>query len=499
MPAIRTPRLPVRPVRRRPAAPVTPEEVFPEPAIITANGIRWVHIPKPRHYAQEWLERHFEFHPLDYEDIYSRNQRPKVDRYDDYLFVVLQFPRYDRDRERLNVVEMDLFVGHDYVITLPNADLEPIDSLFARCRESEDVREPYFEKGAAFLLYKIVDHAVDASFPMLRKMGQKLERIEDEIFEGRSEEPSCATSPTSSRRSSTSAASCDPQRVAFRDLERAMDVTSPEELDVYFDDVIDASERIWDTLENYKEVVEGLESTNESVLSHNVNDTLRVLTSITVIVLPLTLLASVFGMNVAFPGEGEAIALRLHHHRHAHRPHRHGGLLPDARLALNRQTDRAPENARDRALVEQAKAGELEAFNRLVELYQDYLFSMTVRVVRDRDVAEDAVQEAFFSAYRNLDALQRHFIPSLAHAHRHQRGTRHPAQAQAPAQRALSGVGGRRPGSRRHRSPRAPSRSRSQVSSGPSWHAPWAPSPTISARPSSCTTCRAMTMARSPR
>ena len=65
--------------------------------------------------------------------------------------------------------------------------------------------------------------------------------------------------------------------------------------------------------------------------------------------------------------------------------------------------DRSAENARDRALVEQARAGQLDAFNQLVELYQDYLYSMTVRVVRDRDVAEDAVQEAFFSAYRNLD------------------------------------------------------------------------------------------------
>ena len=64
---------------------------------------------------------------------------------------------------------------------------------------------------------------------------------------------------------------------------------------------------------------------------------------------------------------------------------------------------RAPENARDRALVEQALTGQLEAFNRLVELYQDYLFAMTVRMVRDRDIAEDAVQDAFFSAYRNLE------------------------------------------------------------------------------------------------
>ncbi len=300
----------MRPVRRGPVTSPTLEEPLADPATITGNGIRWIHIPKPRHSAQEWLEQRFDFHALDYEDVYSRNQRPKVDRYDDYLFVVLQFPRFDRARERLNVVEMDLFVGRDYVITMPDNDLEPIDSLFARCQESEEVREGYFEKGAAFLLYRIVDHAVDAMFPMLRKTGQKLERLEDDIFEGKSEEivrdlSNAKQEIINFRRI------VRPQRVAFRDLERAMDATTPEELDVYFDDVIDASERVWDTLENYKEVIEGLESTNESVLSHNVNDTLRVLTSITVMVLPLTLLASVFGMNVLFPGEGSALGFLL--------------------------------------------------------------------------------------------------------------------------------------------------------------------------------------------
>ena len=75
------------------------------------------------------------------------------------------------------------------------------------------------------------------------------------------------------------------------------------DLEIYFDDIVDANERIWDMLENYKEVVEALEESNESVISHRVNDILRVLTSISVIVLPLTLLASIWGMNVGVPGE----------------------------------------------------------------------------------------------------------------------------------------------------------------------------------------------------
>jgi magnesium transporter len=87
-------------------------------------------------------------------------------------------------------------------------------------------------------------------------------------------------------------------------LERRVDRFLPEELELYFDDLNDAAERIWDQLDNYKEVVEGLESTNESVISHRQNDVLRLLTLISVTMLPLTLITSIFGMNVLFPGEG---------------------------------------------------------------------------------------------------------------------------------------------------------------------------------------------------
>ena len=97
----------------------------------------------------------------------------------------------------------------------------------------------------------------------------------------------------------------------LRDLERTKQRYLQEELEIYFDDISDAAERIWDTLENYKEVIEALESTNESVLSHRLNDSFRILTAASVVLLPLTLIASIFGMNVLFPGEGQPITFYL--------------------------------------------------------------------------------------------------------------------------------------------------------------------------------------------
>ena len=87
---------------------------------------------------------------------------------------------------------------------------------------------------------------------------------------------------------------------------RVAALTCREELDLYFDDIVDAAERIWDLLDNYKEVVEALEQTNESVISHRQNDVLRILTVFSVVLLPLTLISGIFGMNVDFPGFGTA-------------------------------------------------------------------------------------------------------------------------------------------------------------------------------------------------
>ncbi|HEX4805903.1 MAG TPA: magnesium transporter CorA family protein, partial [Conexibacter sp.] len=187
-----------------------------------------------------------------------------------------------------------------------NAPLQPVEYLFERVRSNDELREQWFSKGTGYLLYKIVDACVDASFPMLAKMGNKLERIEDEIFEGRSKEVVRDISNVKQEIINFRKV-VRPQRAVFGDLERTKQRYLADDLDVYFDDINDASERVWQILETYKETVEALEATNESVLSHQLNDVLRVLTVLSVVFLPLTLIASIFGMNVHVPGQDHIV------------------------------------------------------------------------------------------------------------------------------------------------------------------------------------------------
>jgi magnesium transporter len=292
------------------SAATEPAERKPNVEVVESAGLRWVNIERPTPLEWGWLQEHFDFHALDLEDVLSRNQRPKIDEYADYLFIVLHLPVFDRQVRRLNSGELDMFVGPDFVVTIPNQPLQPVEYLFERCRGDAEMREKLFSRGSGYLLYRIVDDAFDYCFPMLRKIGNKLERLEEEIFEGRAEEVVRDLS-NSKQEIINFRKVIRPQRAVLRDLERTKQRYLAEDLEVYFDDIVDASERIWDMLENFKEVVEALEDTNESVLSHRVNEVLRVLTAFSVVILPLTLIASVWGMNVAVPGEGDTEAFWL--------------------------------------------------------------------------------------------------------------------------------------------------------------------------------------------
>ncbi|MDX6370265.1 MAG: magnesium transporter [Gaiellaceae bacterium] len=279
----------------------------PEPRVaeLSANGLTWIHLDPPIDpETVNTLRERFGWHPLDVEDVLSKRQRPKIDDYADegYLFGILHFPAYDKNVQRLNAGELDFFLGPDYLVTLSNVELLPVTRLFNRVQEDERFREQLFSKGSGRLLYEVLDDLFDYCFPILDKIAYKLDSIEDDIEDRRSEE--IVTDISKAKQEIISYRKIiKPQRPALRLLERRIERFLPENLELYFDDLVDASERIWDLLDNYKEVVEALESTNESVISHRQNDVLRILTVFSVILLPLTLISGIFGMNVLFPGE----------------------------------------------------------------------------------------------------------------------------------------------------------------------------------------------------
>src|SRR6266700_3617515 len=283
----------------------------PEPRVaeLSGEGLTWIHLESVEPEIVNELRSRFGWHPLDVEDVMSKRQRPKIDEYADegYLFGVLHFPVYDRSIQRLNAAELDFFIGSDYLVTMPTVELLPVTRLFRRCEEDEGFREQLFSKGSGRLLYEVLDDLFDYCFPILDKIGHKLDSLEDDVFEGRSDEVVRDISNVKQEIISYRKI-IKPERATLRVLERHVERFLPEELELYFDDIVDAAERIWDILDNYKEVVEALEDTNESVISHRQNDVLRLLTVFSVVLLPLTLITGLFGMNVRFPGFDSAWA-----------------------------------------------------------------------------------------------------------------------------------------------------------------------------------------------
>ena len=290
-----------RTVRRRPRVSQRQVVARTEPLVaeLEFGGLRWLNIEAPTAIETAYLAESFDFHELDLEDVLSTRQRPKIDEYDDYLFVVLHVPRFDKAVGRLNAAELNVFVGPDFVITLPNVPLKPVGRLFSRLSASTELREEYMSKGSGYLLYEILSELFDYCFPILDKIGFKLDRLEDAIFEQHRSEDVARDISNVKQEIIAYRKIIKPERATLRLLERVRTRYLSEDLEVYFDDIVDSSERIWDQLDNYKEVVDALEQTNESVIAHKQNDILRVLTVFSVIMLPLTLISGIYGMNFA--------------------------------------------------------------------------------------------------------------------------------------------------------------------------------------------------------
>jgi magnesium transporter len=281
---------------------------------IIERGLRWIDVEHPSKADIEKLHSEFPlFHPLTLEDTLSPIQRSKIDVFGDHLFVVLHFPVYDKKTGRIASAEVDFFIGKEFVVTLHDGRIKPLVELFDDVMDDKKMRSEVFLKGGAgFLVYSILNRIFDSVFPILYRIDTELDITEDKIFEG--EEISRRIEELSVQRRNVLIYRriISPQRAIIPQIrDRFRLVGIREEMGVYFNDLIDHSEKIWQTLEEQKEIVEGLHDSTAALVNTLTNDVVRVLTVITVIFLPLTLIASLFGMNVPLPYSENTIALPM--------------------------------------------------------------------------------------------------------------------------------------------------------------------------------------------
>ncbi len=264
---------------------------------LSYQKLTWVNIENPTETETQYLAERYPFHPLDLDDCLSKIQMPKIDEYDDYLFMVFHFPVFNAEARVTTSSQVSIFIGEDYIITLHNGDLKPLVTLFRSCQSNEKARDENMGRSSGYLLYLILDRLVNYCFPILNKIGHNIETIEENIF---SEAPRGTVRDVAMLRRDIISFRriIRPQTAVVEVLEQREWPILKEDPDVYFGDIADHLRKIRDTLEDYKEVEEGLTDTNNTLTSFRINEVIRLLTIISTIMLPLTLIASIVGMNI---------------------------------------------------------------------------------------------------------------------------------------------------------------------------------------------------------
>ncbi len=300
---VRSLALPLRAFARRQNGHISPPEVQVEPDSrqeIAFGDLRWIDIRHPTRADMDDLGREFDFHPLALDDCLSRVQRPKVDDYETYLFIVMHFPRFNRVERVAEAKEVDFFLGPDYVITVHKGELPPLLRFWARLEDDENARQQYMSGGPQLLLYHIVDRLTDYLFPIMTRIDQNLDTLDDRIF--RPDARKAVRDLAAYRRDLISLRRIiRPDMLVVSTLENGRASLLEEEMAPYWGDISDHFARVWEMLVEFKDEVEGMDDTFNTLYSYRTNETLRALTIISVMLLPLTLISGIYGMNVKLP------------------------------------------------------------------------------------------------------------------------------------------------------------------------------------------------------
>lgn len=266
---------------------------------IKCAGVRWIDLENPSKGDLTTLEIDYGFHTLNLEDSLSKIQLTKVEQHKDYLFIILRFPVLCEDNKCVPT-QIAFFVGKDYLITIHEKRIWVLDEIGNSCEDMamEYGKLPPF--GIGSLLYKIMDGIINSLFPIVEGIMDRLESMEEAVFE---EREMVLLKVTRLRRDiSDLRRIAAPLRRVINEIELGVKGVSGEDMGIYFADLRDHIEKIWELSENAKEIVDIYKDTDFTLYQQRMNRALVYLTVIFTATIPASTVGTFFGMNVVLPG-----------------------------------------------------------------------------------------------------------------------------------------------------------------------------------------------------
>lgn len=273
---------------------------------IEYKSLKWQHITNPTEDDYDYLLEEYNVHPLDIEDCRGVNQRPKIDEYDDYYFLILHFPYFDKGNKFIRIREVKIFWGKDYIITIGKSHWV-VKKLFDEIQEDlrdgdEDAQEKM--SSSDLLLYNILDRLMIETYTLIMRVGAEVDLINYDIFNKKARSIIELISITR-RNIILLNTTFKPQLRVLHMFESGgiKGFVDPEVLDMedYWGNILDQYQKMFDSIEDYGELIEGLSKTFDSLQANKTNEIMKLLTIFSTIMLPLTVVTGLFGMNVDFP------------------------------------------------------------------------------------------------------------------------------------------------------------------------------------------------------
>ena len=265
---------------------------------ITWGDLTWVDIEQPTEEITKFLTEKYNFHPMDIEDALSLRQLSKVEEYPTYLFVIFHLLKYDKATKVSVRKQWSAFLGDKYLVTLHPVELSALDEFYHECELSEEARKDYMSQGSGYLLYQILDRALDSYFPVLDKIMNLTDAIEDNVF---NEGIEAAQELSSLRRDIiTQRRVMFPTRTLLVELEKKLKRFSKIDLTVYFSDLMDHMNKICETLDENTDIIEVFKDADYLLSSYRANRGIRVLEVMLAILLPLVMVFGLYGMYITF-------------------------------------------------------------------------------------------------------------------------------------------------------------------------------------------------------